>query len=147
MLTWTGEDAASKPKHSMVPVLTLLFMVAYGMMLMLIVEQARTIDTQRNLIRVLFDDSAQLSAMKGKAAQQQYAESQAKAKEQAPSNRAPSTQARTQNSQAQTPSSQVTPQAGAKSERSAGKIRKPAPLKPPKDTSDDADERRTLITS
>jgi len=136
----------------MVPVLTLLFMVAYGMMLMLIVEQARTIETQRNLIRVLFDDSAQLSAMKGKAAQKQYAESQAKAKAQAPSNQAPSTQApssqtKTQDSQAQTPSSQVTPQAGAKSERSAGKIRKPAPLKPPKDTSDDADERRTLITS
>ncbi len=131
----------------MVPVLTLLFMVAYGMMLMLIVEQARTIDTQRNLIRVLFDDSAQLSAMKGKAAQKQYAESQAKAKAQAPSSQAPSTQAKTQDSQAQTPSSQVAPQAGAKSERSAGKIRKPAPLKPPKDTSDDADERRTLITS
>jgi len=127
----------------MVPVLTLLFVVAYCMMTMLIMEQARTIDTQRNLIRVLFDDSAQLSAMKGKAAQKQYAESQAKAKAQV---QPPSSQAKTQDSQAQTPSSQATPQAGAKSERKAGKIRKPAPLKPPKDTSDDADERRTLVT-
>jgi hypothetical protein len=127
----------------MVPVLTLLFVVAYCMMTMLIVEQARTIDTQRNLIRVLFDDSAQLSALKGKAAQKQNAESQASAK--API-QPPSSQAKTQDSQAQTPSSQVTPQAGAKNKRNAGKVRKPAPLKPPRDTSDDADERRTLVT-
>jgi len=141
LLTWTGEGAESKPKHSMVASLTLLFLVAYGMMLLLIVEQARTINMQSNLIHVLFDDSAQLSAMKGKAAQKQYAEAQAKAKTQAPS-----TQAKTQDSQAQTPSSQANPRAGAKNERSAGKLKKPAPLKPPKDTSDDADERRALIT-
>lgn len=142
-MTWTGEDAGSKPKHSMVPVLTLLFVVAYCLMTMLIMEQARTIDTQRNLIQVLFEDSAQLSALKGKAAQKQYAESQAKTKAQA---QAPSSQAKTQDSQVQTPSSQVTPQAGTGSDHKAGKIKKPAPLKPPRDTSDDADERRALVT-
>ena len=80
LLSWTGEDVESKPKHSMVAILSVLFVVAYCMMTMLIVEQARTIDTQRNLIEVLFDDSAQLSALKGKVAQKQYAESQAAAK-------------------------------------------------------------------
>ncbi len=131
----------------MLPLLIVLFLVSYGILTLLVVEQARTIDTQRSLIQQLFDDSAQLSALKGKAAQEQYAAAQAQAQAKSQSQaRTPSSQTRTQDSQAQTPSSQATPQTGAKSEHSPGKVRKPAPLKPPKDTSDDADERRTLIS-
>ena len=129
----------------MLPLLIVLFLVSYGILTLLVVEQARTIDTQRGLIQQLFDDSAQLSALKGKAAQEQYAAAQAQAKSQSQA-RTPSSQTRTQDSQAQTPSSQATPRTGAKSEHTPGKVRKPAPLKPPKDTSDDADERRTLIS-
>jgi len=55
------------------PVLTVLFLIAYGIMTMLIVEQGNTIESQRLLIKQLFHDSAELSAMKGREAQQRHA--------------------------------------------------------------------------
>ena len=51
--------------------LTVLFLVAYGIMTLLIVEQGNTIESQRLLIKQLFNDSTQLSAMKGREAQRQ----------------------------------------------------------------------------
>ena len=62
--------------------LTILFLLSYGLLTMLVVEQGRTIDSQRNLIHLLFSDSVQLSSIKGKAAQKQNdarAEAQAQA--------------------------------------------------------------------
>ena len=44
------------------PMLTVLFVVSYGLLTMLVVEQARTIDSQRGLIQDLFQDSVQLTA-------------------------------------------------------------------------------------
>ena len=66
-------------KHSMLPVLVILFLLAYGMMAMLIVEQGNTIESQKLLIRQLFSDSAQLSALKGKAAREKAAAGAGKA--------------------------------------------------------------------
>ena len=63
-----------KRKHPLLPVLTVLFLIAYGIMTMLIVEQGNTIESQRLLIKQLFSDSAELSAMKGHEAQRRYAE-------------------------------------------------------------------------
>jgi hypothetical protein len=59
--------AAPKRKGGWLPLLTVLFLISYGLMTMLIVEQGRTIESQRTLIQELFGDSAQLSAMKLKA--------------------------------------------------------------------------------
>jgi hypothetical protein len=118
-----------RSKHPMLPLLIVLFLVSYGLMTMLIVEQGRTIDTQRTLIRELFQDSARLTAMKANELHKRQAEARAKAKPQA---------------QAQTPSSQVGPHDQASSDRSTSKLRKPIPPKPPKDTSDTADERRSV---
>ena len=53
--------------------LTVLFLLAYGIMTMLIVEQNNTIQTQSWLIKELFRDSTQLSAMKGREAQKRHA--------------------------------------------------------------------------
>jgi hypothetical protein len=50
------------------PVLVVLFLFAYGLMTMLIVEQGNTIESQRLLIKQLFSDSAELSALKGREA-------------------------------------------------------------------------------
>jgi hypothetical protein len=122
-----------KPKHTLLPLLTLLFLISYGLMTLLIVEQGRIIDAQRYLIRQLFGDSSQLAALQGKATQKQNAEAQAQAEAKA-------------HSQAQAPPSQVTPRDNAKSDRKARKLRRPAPQKPPTDASDTADERRTLIS-
>ena len=71
MWNLTGDNATSKSSRSLLPVLTILFLVSYGLLTMLVVEQGRTIDSQRSLIHLLFSDSVQLSSIKGKAAQKQ----------------------------------------------------------------------------
>jgi len=114
--------ASQKTKHTLLPLLTVLFLISYGLMVMLIVEQGRTIDTQRYLIRSLFSDSAQLTALENGAFQKSQA--QAKARAQA----APAQSGRHD-----------------RSKNNASKVR-PMPQKPPKDTSDTADERRSLLT-
>lgn len=62
-----------KKKNTLLPLLTVLFLVAYGMMTMLIVEQGNTIESQRLLIKQLFSDSNELSALKGHEAQKHHA--------------------------------------------------------------------------
>lgn len=73
-------------KRGWLPLLTILFLISYGLMTMLIVEQGRTIESQRALIRDLFRDSTELSAVKTKAMEVQ-------AQAQNPSSQTPSTQA------------------------------------------------------
>ncbi len=114
--------AMPKPKSTLLPVLVVLFIASYGLMTMLIVEQGKTIDVQRYLIGQLFNDSNQLNALKSSALRRQF---EAKAKAQ---------------SEAQAPSSQAAQQ------DKKGKIRRPAPQKPPKDASDSPDVRRSLLT-
>jgi hypothetical protein len=58
-------DAPIAPKkRGWLPLLTVLFLISYGLMTMLIVEQGATIESQRILIRELFRDSTELSAMR-----------------------------------------------------------------------------------
>ena len=113
------EEAAAK-KNGWLPLLVVLFLISYGLMTMLIIEQGRTIESQRALIRDLFHDSTELSAVKLKAQEQRtQPQSQltrnpsSQTATQAPSNQAPSTQfpsknapssqARTQNQTAKRP--------------------------------------------
>ena len=137
MLNWTSESLIPMPsvspkpksKHSMLPVFVALFLISYGLMAVLVVEQGRTIDNQRSLIRSLFSDSSQLSQLKGKANQQRAAaQAQADAKAR---------------SQVQTPSTQDKPQDPAK--KNSGKLRKPVPQRPPTDTTSLDDERRIVV--
>ena len=122
-----------KPKQSsMLPLLTVLFLISYGLMAMLVVEQGRTIDSQHYLIKQLFKDSTELTSLKGALFQKQHAQAQAQAEANA-------------HSQPQAPSSQVTPRDNARSNRNPGKVQRPAPPKPPRNTSDVADERRALF--
>jgi hypothetical protein len=108
--------AVVKPKSTLLPLLVVLFLVSYGLMSTLVVEQGKTIDAQRYLIHELFGDSSQLTAMKGRA--QRQAQAQAKARSQADK---------------------------ARSDRRAGKLRR-LPEKPPKAASDTADARRILMS-
>jgi len=121
-----------KPKQSLLPILIVLFLISYGLMAMLVVEQGRTIDSQSFLIRALFRDSTELTGMKSSVIQKQRAQAQAQAEANA-------------NSQAKAPASQGAPRDNAKSNRNPGKLRRPAPLRPPRNTSDVADERRALF--
>src|SRR2546430_11957043 len=61
--------ATSKPKHSMLPLLVVLFLISYGLLATLVVEQNRTISAQRSLLHQMFGDSMQLAAMKKAATQ------------------------------------------------------------------------------
>jgi len=122
-----------KPKHTMLPLLVVLFLASYGLMALLVVEQGRTIDTQRNLIVQLFSDSTELSHMKGKAVQEAN-HARGLDRPQAPAQVHPP----------QTlPSNPAEPQANNKNGNSAAKFRKPLPQKPSQDGQEMADERRS----
>jgi hypothetical protein len=118
--------ATPKRKHSMLPILVVLFVISYTLMTMLIVEQGRTIESQRSLIRSLFNDSTELSHMKSEAMQKQHAAAQAQA------------EAKT-HSQVQTPSTQDKARDHSRVEP------KPAPPKFPKDGVTLDDVRRVVV--
>ena len=52
--------------------LTVALVVAYLAMTLLVIEQGRVIDSQQKLIRLLFSDSTQLSAMRIKNNQEKH---------------------------------------------------------------------------
>ena len=134
-----------RKKLSWLPLLTVLFMISYGLMTMLIVEQGQTIESQRALIRELFRDSTELSATKMKAVEE-HNHAQALAQNpssqnpstQAPSSQAPSVQAPMR----QAPSSQAGPQ-----QRAQNQLKPKADFQmPSKPAADLADHRRALVT-
>lgn len=158
--------AVAVKNRGWLPVLTVLFLISYGLMTMLIVEQGRTIESQRALIRELFRDSTELSAIK-KAAQESAQTSSAQTQgqdtqalsTQTPSTQTPSTQTpSTQIPSTSTPSTQIpstnapvsqapSSQAGPQTQRAqnqSGK-QKPAFRMPSKPEPDLIDDVRTLI--
>ena len=64
----------AKPNSKMFPVLVFLLMACYGIMALVVVEQGRVLQSQRNLIQQLVQDSHQLTAFKIQAAAQQAIE-------------------------------------------------------------------------
>jgi hypothetical protein len=151
-------DKAAQKSYGWLPLLTVLFLISYGLMTMLIVEQGRTIESQRTLIRDLFHDSTELSAVKRaqpeKAAQRQAQNPSAmtgpdaQPSTQAPAKHTPLTQVpSTQIPSVQTPSAQVPlnqsmPQRRAQSQTTRQKQFQ-MPSRPASDLSDD---RRAVIT-
>jgi len=128
-------------KHTWLPFLTVLFILSYGLMTMLIVEQGSTIESQRTLIRELFRDSTELSAVKGKAVQEKNAaDAKRRAEGLAPSakNQAPTTESQNEDAVNQ-------PSANAAPQRHAGK-KQPQLAMPTRPAADLADDRRALIT-
>jgi hypothetical protein len=140
LLESTIEGITAKPKRSLLPILIVLFLISYVLLSTLVVEQSRTIDSQRSLIRQLFGDSSELSAMKGKIAQAQRPATPAQSPKAQAQAKTPSTQEKPQESP-----SQGTPRTQPRNEQSAGKARKAFPQRPPKAAADEPDERRTLL--
>lgn len=153
-------DKPAQKSYGWLPLLTVLFLISYGLMTMLIVEQGRTIESQRTLIRELFRDSTELSAVKralpekNVAAQRQTQNApattgpDAQPSIQAPAKHAPATQApltqtpSTQAPSAQVPLNQSMPQHRAQS-RTARQKQFQMPARPASDLTDD---RRAVIT-
>jgi len=121
-------------KHSMLPLLVILFVISYGLMTLLIVEQGSTIQSQRTMIHQLLGDSSELSAMKAKAALSRQAQDRNQA--QTPSVQAPSTQA---------PATQAAPSGKTRSDHGS-KVQRPSPSRPPKNASEMVDARRNLLS-
>jgi hypothetical protein len=138
--------AVPKKKRTLLPLLTVLFVISYGLMTVLIVEQGSVIQSQGNLIKVLMRDSTELWAAKGKAiGDEQAARSQAQSRGQVPSIQTPSIQTpSTQIPSTQAPSTQAAPQ--RHSQNQAGKVAKPGLQVPPLPASDLTDQRRALRT-
>lgn len=110
----------------MLPLLTIVFLISYGLLAWLVVEQNNTIQAQKTLIRQMFGDNTELTALKIRLNREK---NQAQAR-----------------SQAQAPVSPSTPREKAGSNRGMGRMQKSAPQKPPKPTSDTMDVRRALNT-
>jgi len=144
--------AARKPRRSKLPLLAILFVISYGLLTTLVVQQGRTINSQRSLIHLLFKDRIHLSAMKDRMRRNQ---SSTQAQAQTPLPQVPSSQIplpQTPSSQipfVETPSTQarsnqIDPKASAKASR---KFRKaaPRPITPPEIT-DPSDMRRVSFS-
>jgi hypothetical protein len=150
--------AAPKKKHSLLPVLTVLFVISYGLMTMLIVEQGSVIQSQGNVIKTLLPDSRELWGMKGRAIfDKQMAKARTQNSGQAPATKAqvpsrapsaaiPSTQAPSN----QVPSHQVPSTQGVQEQQHtasrAGRTAKPGTQAPPVPAADLVDHRRSLVT-
>ena len=143
--TFSGTPVTPAKRHSLLPVLTVLFLISYGLMTMLIVEQGSTIESQRVLIHELLRDSNELAGVKGNAIRQNSAEGRRRAPSQAqvPSAQAPQTPL-TQVPLTQAPSSQIAP--SNQGQAHGGKPQKPKFQVPARPASDLADERRALRT-
>jgi hypothetical protein len=133
------------PKRIMLPILVVLFLISYGLLSLLVVEQGRTIDSQRDLIRDIFSDSSQLSAMKMAAIRKQN-HNQIPPRAQAPSSQAtaPSSGSRPDGSQSQS-STPRAPQPDKTKNGNTAKLRKLLPQKPPTAASDSSDIRRNVL--
>jgi predicted lipid-binding transport protein (Tim44 family) len=146
-----NDAPAARKRRGWLPVLTVLFLISYGLMTMLIVEQGATIESQRALLRELYRDSEELSALRTKALQEKtVADSQshavAKSKTfpstQAPMTQTPSTQTpsatpSTQAPASTTPSSQAAQQRRTKNQTEKQKPQFQMPTKPASDLIDD----------
>ncbi len=131
-MTLALNDAIVVPKKrkGMLPILIVLFLISYGLMSVLVVEQGRTIESQRGLIRDLFNDSTELSALKMKEV----------LRERAMADHAAQVGAQTAIQQ-----SQVSPHDRARN-KNAVRSQTPALQKPPKPAADAADARRIPLT-
>jgi hypothetical protein len=133
---------APKRKITLLPLLTVLFVISYGLMTLLIVEQGRTIQSQSNMIKILLPESRELWGLRGKAIADKNSAQAPSTQDQAPCVRTPS---------AQNPSTQVAPmqvpstQAPRHHSSGAGKSAKPE-TQLPAPASDLTDQRRSLVT-
>ena len=150
LFSWTQDIVVAAPqdpqqtkpkgKHSLLPVLVVLFLISYGLMALLAVEQDKTIANQRSLITSLFGDSVELSSIKGRLVQKR---AQEKATEK---NQIKGQGSSTNSAQDQVPSAQDVPGGAGLESRNTTKLRKEMPKRPPLGIADLVDGRRILKT-
>ncbi len=127
---YTAQTADPQPKTrgALLPLLVVLFLISYGILTLLVVEQGKTIEAQRSLLREMLKDSQQLAMLKDKLAREVPVQARDKAA------------ASTEQKQAVSGTSpSATPKAPGKETKRQGKsaqIKKEAPEKPAADLQD-----------
>ena len=142
-------SAEAKRKHGLLPLLVILLLISYGLLTMMVVEQNKTIGSQRTLIHLLFKDSLHLSALRKAEREksqphpaQGTATSSLQANAQAPSAKTPVIQVPQQKDPSiQVPSSKTKQQSSGR----AGLKQKKLPNRPPAEITDPSDMRRVSI--
>jgi len=129
----------AKRKSSFLPLLVVLFLISYGLLTLLVVEQDHTITAQKTLISQLYGDSLELTAMRNKETQRHRVEAQTQGQSQAQGQM--HSKARVD---LQAPSAQQKPQ--AKMEADSSKVGRRF-LQKPKGVEDNPDARRALSKS
>jgi hypothetical protein len=160
--------SGAKSSRTLVPLLVILFLMSYGLLTTLVVEQGKTIDSQRSLMHLLLNDSFHLSALKKElrrnqtpsAPQNTEASPDAQAKapssqnalnqlplNQVPLIHAPSVQVPSgQVPSAQTGSRRPKDRSGATPDRKARKAGKSPFTRPPAELTDPSDMRRVSFS-
>jgi hypothetical protein len=167
-----GHHGSGKRKRrlSALPLLVVLFVVSYSLLTKLVIEQDKTIDSQRTLIRQLFKDNLSLRLLHKPAGDRTTASlregkirvefgSQATSGSarssvgqqtpaaQVPSGGTPSAQVQSNQVQSnQVHSSSSGPQANSKINRRGRRQTAPAPIKPPAELTDPSDMRRVSFS-
>ncbi len=150
-------NAATKRKRTLtaLPLLVVLFIISYLLLTKLVIEQDKTIDSQRSLIHTLFKDNLYLSLLHKhdrylSKKPKSHADSQLQAQNPASQNPASeSTSNQVSSPQiplAQVPSSKAGPQANAKNGRRTRKAEKAIPASPPPEPTDPSDQRRVSFS-
>jgi hypothetical protein len=145
-------NAATKRKRTLtaLPLLVVLFVISYFLLTKLVIEQDKTIDSQRSMIHMLFKDNLNLSRLhKHAGALSKKPKSQADSQLQAQNPASESASNQESSSQiplVQVPSSKVGPQANAKNGRRTPKAEKAIPASPPPEPTDPSDQRRVSFS-
>lgn len=147
---------AGRRPRTLVPLLAAVFIIAWGLLTMLVVLQDRMIDAQAELIHTFFNQSVsrvkpvQVSAKAATKLSGKQAHVTAKAHPAVaapvPTERSSSSVSQiplSERASAQSPSSQVKPRTADKSSRTARKARSPF-SPPPAEITDPSDQRRVL---
>jgi len=150
-------NAAAKRKRKLtaLPLLIVLFVISYLLLTKLVIEQDKTIDSQRSMIHMLFKDNTYLSRLhkhssalskKSKSQADSQLQAQNPASQNSASDSASNQESSSQIPLAQVPSSKVGPQANAKNGRRTRKAEKAIPASPPPEPTDPSDQRRVSFS-
>jgi multidrug efflux pump subunit AcrB len=145
-------NAATKRKRKLtaLPLLVVLFVISYLLLTKLVIEQDKTIDSQRSMIHMLFKDNTYLNRLhKHAGALSKKSKSQVDSQLQAQNPASQSASNQESSSQiplAQVPSSKAGPQPNAKNGRRTRKAEKAIPASPPPEPTDPSDQRRVSFS-
>jgi hypothetical protein len=132
-----NEAPRKKSRSALLPLLILLFLVSYSILTLLVIEQGRTIESQRSLLREMLKDSTQLAELKGKLARQEAQQTQVGQPEQTPA------QAQTQPEQKEPAAGKTPAPSPDKAAKRPGKSAHSLRIVPQKPAADLEDVRRS----